>query len=139
VSVPPEDTVRGFYLAVGSRDASAVSALVERQFHEEASITWPASLPYGGTVRGRSRLRKVLVSGASVAAGPMDLELVALATGGLEVAAEVRFLWREAPGSAAVESGAVEWWRFDEEGLVRSIRAYYADTAALLTPGADHG
>jgi ketosteroid isomerase-like protein len=135
----PADTVRAFYQAVRTGDASAVADLVEQRFHVESSITWPESLPYGGTVSGRSRLQKVLAGAATAAVGPSEVELVSLAAGEVHVAVELRFNWRPTPDAGAVETGAVEWWTFDQEGLVRSVRAYYADTAALGAPIPERG
>ena len=122
---------------MANRDAPAVAALVEQQFHDECSITWPASLSYGGTVSGRARLVRALVAAVSAGAGLEDLELVTLAVGEAEVAAELRFSWRSSSEAAPIKTGAVEWWSFDRDGLVRSVRAYYADTAALIEPNVD--
>jgi hypothetical protein len=133
------EIVTAFYRAVRDDDGVAVSALVERHFHEEAAVTWPESLPYGGTLRGRARLRKALAAAASgQGIGPSDLTVVALADGPVEVAVELRFQWRAAPDAMPVESGAVEWWSFDDDGAVLEIRAFYADTAALVDPRPRH-
>lgn len=129
----PSEIVREFYRAVSDNDAPAISGLVDRHFHEQAAVTWPGSLPYGGTLRGRARLRQALAAAAGGGAvGPSDLAVVGLVAGAVEVAVELEFDWRAAADAEAVRSGAMEWWSFDDEGLVLGIRAYYADTAALL-------
>lgn len=132
----PVEVVTEFYRAVREQDAAAVSSLVERHFHEQATVTWPESLPYGGTLRGRARLRKALAAAASGhGIGPSDLTLATLAAGPVEVAVELKFQWRSAIDAEPVASGAVEWWSFDDDGSVLEIRAYYADTVALVDPG----
>lgn len=127
----PGDTVRDFYDALAAKDVSAVTAIVEARFHEQCSMTRPESLPGGGTVSGRTRLQRLLTGGMGADVGPEGLEIVTLAGGEGHVAVELRFAWRATPGADAVHTGAVEWWSFDEEGLVRSIRVYYADPAHL--------
>jgi len=132
----PVEVVGAFYAAVRERDARAVEELVEGHFHEQASVTWPGSLPYGGTVAGRSQLQKVLAGAArGGGVGPCDLELVALAVSETEVVAELKFGWRAQPADVPIETGAVEWWSFDDQGAVVSMRAYYADTTILLPSG----
>lgn len=130
----PADTVRSFYDAVAAKDVAAVTELVQARFHEMCSMTRPESMPGGGTVSGRSRLQRFLGGGTAADVGPADLKIATLAADQGEVVAELRFAWRSTPDAVAVETGAVEWWTFDEDGLVRSIRVYYADTARLAPP-----
>ena len=131
MSASPAEIVRDFYDAVVRRDAQDLVALVERSFRDDAAITWPDGLPYGGRVEGARRLGKLFAGMATSAApvGPENLEVEAVIDGGDKVAAQLRFDWR-APGSAdSIPSGALEVWTF-ECGLVSEIRAYYWDTAA---------
>jgi ketosteroid isomerase-like protein len=126
------ETVRGFYRAARDRDADAVRALVRQRFAEDATLTWPDSLPYGGTVTGRTRLERVLSAAAGCAepAGPKGLTLVDLVDGGDRIAALLRFDWHAPRGAGVLaDTSAVELWTF-EKGLVCSIWAYYWDTAA---------
>jgi len=129
----PGAVVRAFYEAVGKGDADAVRSLVRERFAEDATLTWPESLPYGGTVAGRSRLERVLGGAAAATApavGVQNLRLVDVIDGGDRVAAQLEFDWIAPNGAGAVSgTGAVEVWTFTGE-QVSSIRAYYWDTAA---------
>ena len=123
--------VRAFYDAVAAKDPHALSEIVTGSFREDASITWPDGLPYGGRVEGASRLARLFAGMASspVPVGPEGLEVISIVDGGDQVAAQLEFRWR-APGSdQSIPSGALELWTFDQ-GLVSEIRAYYWDTAA---------
>jgi len=126
------DVVREFYRAVAASDADAVRALVRGHFAEDATLSWPDALPYGGVVAGRDRLAKVLGGAAAATAkvGAQDLRLLELADGGDRVAAEVAFDYHPPGGGDVIASRAVEFWEF-ADGLVRAVRAYYWDTAAL--------
>jgi len=131
VSRGPSHVVRAFYDAVATGDSSALSEIVATSFREDASITWPEGLPYGGRVEGSRRLARLFAGMASspVPVGPAGLEVVSIVDGGAQVAAQLEFRWH-APGSAeSIASGALELWTFDQ-GLVSEIRAYYWDTAA---------
>jgi ketosteroid isomerase-like protein len=131
LSPTPSDVVRAFYGAVVRRDAEAIADLVATSFHEDAAITWPDSLPYGGRVEGARRLAKLFagMAASAVPVGPDGLEITSVVDGGDQVVAQLAFQWR-APGSAeAIPSSALEIWTF-EAGLVVDIRAYYWDTAA---------
>lgn len=135
----PAEVVTEFYRAVRDGDPEAIAALVEQHFHEDAAVTWPASLPYGGTLRGRERLRKALAAAASSdGPGPSNLTVVALAAGPVEVAARLTFQWRATADATPIASGAIEWWSFDDNGSVLEMRAYYADTAALVATQPRH-
>jgi len=131
VSRGPAHLVRAFYDAVAAKDAGALSEIVTGSFREDASITWPDGLPYGGRVEGASRLARLFAGMASsrVPVGPEGLEVISIVDGGAQVVAHLEFQWH-APGSTeSIPSGALELWTFDR-GLVSEIRAYYWDTAA---------
>ena len=127
----PAAVVRAFYEAVGKGDADAVRSLVRERFAEDAKLTWPESLPYGGTVAGRSRLERVLGAAADgTAVGARNLRLVDVIDGGDRIAAQLEFDWIAPNGAGAVSgTGAVEVWTFTGE-QVSAIMAYYWDTAA---------
>jgi ketosteroid isomerase-like protein len=131
VSSSPPQIVRAFYAAVVRRDAQAIADLVESSFREDAAITWPDGLPYGGRVEGARRLTRLFAGMATsvVPIGPDRLEVEAIIDGGDQVVARLGFQYR-APGSAdSIPSSALELWTF-KDGLVAEIRAYYWDTAA---------
>jgi len=131
VSSAPSDVVRAFYDAVVRRDGQEIADLVTRSFREDAVVTWPDGLPYGGRVEGSRRLVKLFAGMATspVPIGPEQLEVVSVIDGGDQIAAQLAFDWR-APGSSdAIPSGALELWTF-KDGLVAEICAYYWDTAA---------
>lgn len=124
--------VSAFYQAVSAKDAAALETLITAHFDADASIVFPESLPYGGTVRGAARLARMFARMASAPepAGAADPALAWIAGDGDRIAAQVEFAWY-APGSRTpVASSALELWTF-EAGRVREIRAYYWDTAAL--------
>src|SRR5690348_5517216 len=110
VSMSPAEVVRKFYAAVAAADGTALRTLVEEAFAEDAAISWPEGLPYGGRVVGSAVLQKIFAGMASsaVPAGPANLEVVSVVDGGDMVAAELTFDWH-APGSqASIPSGALE-------------------------------
>jgi len=129
----PAAVVRSFYEAVRTGDADAVRALVRERFAENATLAWPDSLPYGGTVAGRSKLERVLAAaagGTAPAVGAQNLRLVDVIDGGDRIAAKLEFDWIAPNGTGAVSgTGAVEVWTFTGE-QVSAIHAYYWDTAA---------
>ncbi|WP_067671539.1 nuclear transport factor 2 family protein [Nocardia miyunensis] len=127
------DVVREFYRAIAERDGDALARLVQHRFAPEASVTWPDSLPYGGTIAGARKLAKVFagLASAPTPVGPSGTTLTDLVDGGDRIAAQLEFDWH-APGSGqAVRSGALELWTF-ADGLVQELRAYYWDTAACV-------
>lgn len=124
--------VESFYAAVNAADADAVAAVVDAHFAESVTAEWPASLPYGGTVEGAHRLRRMFVgmAGSDVTIGPGAIEVLSVTGDGQRVAAELAFDWYPPGGSDGVLSGALELWTFEDD-RVSSIRAFYWDTAAL--------
>ncbi|MVU80796.1 hypothetical protein GPX89_26525 [Nocardia sp. ET3-3] len=128
----PADVVREFYRAIASKDAPALGQLLLDRFASDVVVTWPESLPYGGTIKGATALSALF--GRMLAApdpiGADRIEILGLVDGGNQVAAELKFDWY-APGSEkAIHTGALELWRFSDDGSVLEIRAYYWDTAA---------
>lgn len=124
--------VREFYEALSARDAETVRRVVREHFAEDATFTWPPSLPYGGTVVGRAKLERMLGGAAASPAlvGAQHLRLNDLIDDGGRIAAQVEFDWY-APNDAGElnDTGAVEIWTF-AAGLVSNVKAYYWDTAA---------
>lgn len=129
----PAAVVRAFYESVRTGDADAVRSVVRERFAENATLTWPDSLPYGGTVTGRSKLERVLGAAAATAGvGVENLRLVDVIDGGDRIAAHLEFDWVAPNGAGTVSgTGAVEVWTFTDE-QVSAIRAYYWDTAACV-------
>lgn len=130
--------VRNFYEAVSTGDADAVRALVRERFADDATLTWPDPLPYGGTVAGKARLERVLgrAAGSVELVGVQKLRLVDLIDGGDRVAAELEFDWYAPNGAGSLPgTGAIEVWTFTGD-FVHEIKAYYWDTAACAAlPG----
>lgn len=124
--------VERFYAAVNAGDADAVGAVVDDHFAEDAAVEWPPSLPYGGQVEGAHRLRKLFagMAGSEAKIGPDAVKVLSITGDGDHVAAELAFDWYPPGKSRSVPSGALELWAF-EGGKVRTIRAFYWDTAAL--------
>lgn len=124
--------VERFYAGVSARDAEAIGSVVDDHFAEDASVEWPPSLPYGGRVEGAQRLRKMFVgmTASEVKIGPDAPQVTSITASGDTVAAELSFDWYPPGKPDGVPSGALELWTFDGD-KVRSIRAFYWDTAAL--------
>ncbi|XVQ15855.1 nuclear transport factor 2 family protein [Spirillospora sp. CA-255316] len=129
----PASVVRDFYRAMSEGDGVAIRALVRERFADGATLCWPESLPYGGSLSGRTKLERVLgaATDAVEPAGVRNLRLTGLVDGGDRVAAQLEFDWYSAGGVLAVAgTGAVELWTF-ASGRVTEIKAYYWDTAVL--------
>lgn len=122
--------MRDFYAAVGASDAVAIGALVEANFAPDCTLSWPESLPYGGSLVGASRIARALSRTAP--GGPTSLRLVNVIGDGSRIAAEIEFDWSADASAPKVATSAVEVWSFSAGGLVTGIRAYYWDTHALL-------
>lgn len=117
--------VREFYDAVIAKDADRIASVIDASFAEDASITWPASLPHGGTLTSARTLRKVFGGLATSEGGPAGLTVERIVAGDDDVVAEVSFDF------AGVPSGALERWTFAGD-RVTEIKAFYWDTAAIL-------
>lgn len=129
----PQTIVSTFYASLAAKDGPAVNALIVENFAEDATVHLPESLPYGGTISGRSTLANALGGMASspTPVGPANLVVSELLSTESSVAAHVQFDWF-APGSeSGVPSQAVELWTF-RNGKVQTMRAFYWDTAALV-------
>jgi ketosteroid isomerase-like protein len=127
------DVVRGFYAAIAAKDVAALNDVVTTRFAEDIALVIPASLPYGGTVTGASKLGRMFTAMASAPTpmGATDITVVDVVDGGDVLCAAIEFEWIYPGTSNSVSSGALEVWRFAGDRVVE-IRAYYADTAALL-------
>lgn len=125
--------VERFYAAVSAGDGETIGTVVDESFADDAAITWPSSLPYGGRVEGATRLRKMFVAmtASETKIGPDRLTVDSLTASGDTVAAQLSFDWYPPGKTEPVPSGALELWTFDA-GSVQTIRAYYWDTAALV-------
>lgn len=125
--------VERFYAAVAGRDADAIRAVLDDHLAQDVVFEWPPSLPYGGRVEGADRLRAMFsaMAGSAVKMGPDGLTVSSITASGDQVAAEVSFVWYPPGKDEAVQSGAFELWTF-AGNQVRSVRAFYWDTAALV-------
>jgi len=127
------EVVRGFYAAVAAKDVVALNDIVTNSFAEDVALVIPASLPYGGTITGASKLGRMFgaMASASTSVGATDITVIDVIDGGEALCAAIEFEWIYPGTSNSVSSGALEVWRFAGDRVVE-IRAYYADTAALL-------
>jgi ketosteroid isomerase-like protein len=132
---PTAEIVAEFYGALAAADADAIAAVIDSHFDEDAAVKWPPSLPHGGRVHGRDRLRGVFtgIAKAGGKVGATNLQLVQTIGEGDRVVAWVTFDWRQPGSDDAVPNSALELWTFSC-GLVREIRAFYWDTAAIAEP-----
>ena len=117
--------VADFYNALSGADPDAIAAAIE----------WPPSLPHGGRVEGSRRLRGLFtgIAKAGNQAGATNLKLVRTIGDGDHVVAWITFDWKSPGSDGAVPNSALEVWSF-ADGLVREIRAFYWDTAAITHP-----
>jgi hypothetical protein len=130
----PVDTVTDFYAALAAADADAIASVIDTYFADEAAIEWPPSLPHGGRVEGSRRLRAIFTGIAKPgAAGATNLKLVRAIGEGDDVVAWLTFDWKLPGSDVGTPNEALELWRFSD-GLVRDIRAYYWDHAAITQP-----
>jgi ketosteroid isomerase-like protein len=125
--------IREFYRAVAEKDAAELEKLITGHFDVDASVVFPGSLPYGGTVCGAGKLARMLgrMASSPEPVGAADLVFTGLIDGGDRIAVQVEFAWYPPGSRIPVPSSALELWTF-EDGRVREIRAYYWDTAALI-------
>lgn len=126
------EVVRSFYDAVASKDGSALAGIVQEHFADDATIHWPESLPFGGTVAGKPALGKVfgMLATSRAQMGPTDLRVLSVVGDGPQVAVHLGFDWTV--GDASIPHAALEIWSF-RDGLAAEIRAFYWDTAACLS------
>ena len=119
--------VRQFYDLLAQRRGDDVAAFVEANFADDATLSRPESLPGGGSLTGAKGIAKFMRAAAS---GVTGLELRSVqqspSSNGVSVFAEVAL---DLGGAATT---AIEWWTFDAERAT-SLRAYYWDTAAILS------
>lgn len=124
------EVVGELYRLLGAHDAAGVKALVNERFAEDATLTLPPALPYGGTISGRRALAGAFAASAAPAPvmGPKELTVAGVYGDDNVVVAEVHFQW--ASGTNAGEhSRALEKWMFTD-GQVVAVDAFYLDPTA---------
>jgi hypothetical protein len=128
----PRLIVESFYGALTSGDASVLERVIDENFAPDAQLVRPGSLPGGGTVAGRERIKRMMTAVAADERGPLNVRHMCVARV-LECAGEdhddlgveLHFSWQGTPTSA------FEWWVL-RDLQVTEIRAYYWDTAMML-------
>jgi ketosteroid isomerase-like protein len=132
---PNAQIVADFYAALSGADPDAIGAAIDAHFAEDASIEWPPSLPHGGRIEGSRRLRGLFtgIAKAGNQAGATNLTLLRTIGDGDHVVAWITFDWKNPGSDDGVPNSALEVWSFSE-GLVREIRAFYWDSAAITQP-----
>jgi ketosteroid isomerase-like protein len=118
--------VSNFYSTLAAGDPDKVAELVGEHFVADATLVRPESLPGGGTLQGAAKIAKFMRAAASHARGLRLKELHTAPGDGVDhvfAVVEVNF---------GAPTSAIEWWVI-EPGGVRSLTAYYWDTAALTT------
>ncbi len=137
-AITPDAVVAEFYDAVTRRDSDRLARLIDAAFHPDVVLMLPDSLPYGGAIRGAERVRRALLgaAGSPKPVGPHQVAVTSVCSAAtntpLRIAVELEFVWYAPGAEKGIASGAVEMWSFDATGMVVQIRAYYADTAALV-------
>lgn len=131
----PIDIVSDFYAALAAADADAIASTIDACFADDAAIEWPPSLPHGGRVEGSRRLRALFTGIAKSGGdqGATNLKLIRAIGEDDEVVAWITFDWKGPGEDVGTPNSALELWEFSD-GLVRDIRAFYWDTAAIAQP-----
>ncbi len=131
-----EATIIEFYRLLAAGDPDRVVAFVTERFAPGASVSWPDSLPFGGTRTGRERLATFFgrLAGTHPPRGGVDVEVVDVIARPDAAVARLRFVWVGPDGTRA-PNGALEWWSFDAQGLVSGIAPYYWDGHAVVVTG----
>jgi uncharacterized protein len=129
----PTEVIRAAFRAVEDRDERALRAL----YHPDVEFHWPASLPYGGTVRGAEIVRLGGNQGWAATWDPlqptdaerrMDPRVVAAS------ADEVVVLWRQrgrSPSGERLDEPVLGLYRVRDRKLARA-QMFYFDTAAVV-------
>ena len=125
--------VRGFYEAIAAKDVTALNDIASNRFAEDIALVIPASLPYGGTIVGATKLGRMFgaMAAAPTPMGASDITVTEIIDAGDVICAAIEFEWIYPGTSNSLRSGALEVWRFADD-RVTEIRAYYTDTAQLL-------
>src|ERR1700757_4645655 len=118
---------RQFYDLLVQGRGDDVAAFVEANFTDDATLSRPESLPGGGSLTGAKGIAKFMRAAASGVAG-LTLRSVhqSSSSNGVCVFAEVGL------NLGGASTTAIEWWTFTAE-RVTSLRAYYWDTAAIIS------
>jgi hypothetical protein len=121
------DRVREFYDLLAHGRGDDVANFVEANFADDATLSRPESLPGGGSLTGAKGIAKFMRAASSGVAG-LTLRSVhqSPSSNGVSVFAEV------ALNLGVASTTAIEWWTFAAD-RVTSLRAYYWDTAAILS------
>jgi hypothetical protein len=126
-SEDPATVVAEFYTTLAGGQPDDVADMVVRYFAKDATLARPESLPGGGTVHGAVKIAKFMRLAASQAKGLRLSQLHAAVNG------EAVHVFAVVELDVGKPTSAIEWWVFDTRG-VKSLTAYYWDTAALITP-----
>lgn len=128
--------ITDFYGLLNRGDAEELAAFVRSRFAEDAAVTWPDSFAHGGTRTGRERLATFFarVAATDPPRGGTGFDVQDLLASGGRAAVRLAFDWIGGD-DVRISNGAVEWWTFDEQGLVSSIRPYYWDGPAIVAAG----
>jgi hypothetical protein len=119
--------VREFYDLLAHGRGDEVGMFVEANFAGDATLSRPESLPGGGSLTGAKGIAKFMRAAASGVAGLTLRSVHQSPSGnGVCVFAEVSL------NLGVAETTAIEWWTFTGD-RVTSLRAYYWDTAAILS------
>ena len=119
-------TVQAYFAAAGKQDAAALFATLA----EDAVITVPASLPYGGTYTGTGGFTQALAGFASAWENSETTDLTLIADGAIVVALS-RMTATARSSGRPIDTRIAEVFHL-KEGKITQVQPYYQDTAALL-------
>jgi ketosteroid isomerase-like protein len=123
-----------FYAAVQRKDVDEIVAAVDDGFAPDAVLRVSESLPYGGVVTGRDRIRTGLVAlmtARTPIVVPESIEVRRVIEDGDQIAYEPHFDWLAPGASEPIRMSAVEWFTFTD-GRVTEMTVGYWDTAACV-------
>jgi ketosteroid isomerase-like protein len=100
-------------------------------FEDDSTLEEPAALPYGGKYRGRDAIRSAFLM---MMDHWNDLELVMprMIDGGKTVVTMLPFSARSKTSGRQVKLEVVEFWDFDDDDRLASVRVVYGDTKQVL-------
>jgi ketosteroid isomerase-like protein len=111
-------------------DHGDLEAIVDL-FEDSSTLEEPAILPYGGLFRGRDAIRSAMIT---VMDHWEDLEMVMprMIDGGKTVVTMLPFNARAKTSGKPVNLEVVEFWEFNDDDRVSSVRVFYGDTKQVL-------
>ena len=118
-------TVQAYFEAAGKQEAAALFATLT----QDATITVPTSLPYGGTYTGSSGFTQAMAGFAAAWENSETTDLTLIADGAVVVALS-RMTATARTSGRLIDTRIAEVFHL-KDGKITQVQPYYQDTAAL--------